>query len=89
MKKKNLPEEFVLKKYILALIIELNIFSCNFLEAFIKSNTKKVVLTINTVIIENVKTVKIITQVSRDINHPNSLLEVSSVLNDVLLFKDA
>lgn len=70
--KQFLPDEFVLKKYIVALVIALNILLCKFIEALIQTDTNVADLTRVANIIENVKTAKTMIQVCREIVHHNN-----------------
>jgi len=70
--KKMLPDEFVLKKYIVALVIALNILLCKFIEALIQTDTNVADLIRVDNIIENVKTAKTMIQVCREIVHHNN-----------------
>lgn len=78
----------MLKKYIVALVIALNILLCKFVEALIQTDTNVVDLMTVETIVEMVKTPKTIIQVFREIVHPNILSSESSVIVDVLLFID-
>lgn len=71
--KKVLPDELVLKKYIVALVIALNILLCKFIDALIQTDTNVADLIRVANIIENVKIAKTMTHVGREIVHHNSL----------------
>jgi hypothetical protein len=75
----------VLKKYIVALVIALNILLCRFIDALIQTDTNVADLTRVANIIENVKTAKTMTQVCREIVHHNNLLDITSVVDIVVL----
>lgn len=68
----------------MALVIELNIALCKFIDAFIQTDTNVADLTSVANIIENVKTAKTIIQVSRVIDNPKIVSVVAPVV-DVLL----
>jgi len=70
--KQFLPDELVLKKYIVALVIALNILLCKFIDALIQTDTNVADLTRVANIIENVKTAKTMIQVCREIVHHNN-----------------
>jgi len=75
----------VLKKYIVALVIALNILLCRFIDALIQTDTNVADLTRVANIIENVKTAKTMTQVCREIVHHNNLLDITLVVDVVVL----
>jgi len=63
----SLPDEFVLKKYIVALVTALNILLCRFIEEPIRTDTNIAHLMKITIIKAKFKTAYIITQNWRDI----------------------
>jgi len=75
----------VLKKYIVALVIALNILLCKFIEALIQTDTNVADLIRVANIIVNVKTAKTMIQVCREIVHHNNLLEIILVVDVVVL----
>lgn len=75
----------MLKKYIVALVIALNILLCRFIDALIQTDTNVADLTRVANIIENVKTAKTMTQVCREIVHHNNLLDITLVVDVVVL----
>lgn len=79
-----LPDEFVLKKYIVARVIALNILLCKFIDALIQTDTNVADRIRVASIMANVKTAKTMIQVCREIDHHSSLLDIVSV-KDVLL----
>lgn len=84
-----LPDEFVLKKYIVALVIALNILLCKFEDALIQIVTNVVDLIRAAATVAKVKTTKTIIQVCLDIVHHNKV-SVEPIFSevDVLLFVD-
>jgi len=75
-----LPDEFVLKKYIVALVIALNILLCNIVEDFIQTDTNVIDLIIMAAIINKVKIIKTTKHVFREIDHHNNVVDGSSVV---------
>lgn len=75
----------MLKKYIVALVIALNILLCKFIEALIQTDTNVADLIRVANIIVNVKTAKTMIQVCREIVHHNNLLEIILVVDVVVL----
>lgn len=79
-----LPDEFMLKKYIVALVIALNILSCKVFEHCIKTDTNMMdLIKVNAITIK-VKIAKTRKQVSREIDHHINFEDESFIL-DVLL----
>lgn len=78
-----LPDAFVLKKYIVALVMAVNILLCNIIEDSIQTDTNEMDLMIIATIIIKVKTIKTIKHVSREIDHHNNF--GSSVSDAVLI----
>jgi len=78
-----LPDELVLKKYIVALVIALNILLCKIIDAFIQTDTNVADLMSVANIMENVNIAKTITQICREIVHQNSVLDILAVVVDV------
>lgn len=72
----------MLKKYIVALVMALNILLCRFMDALMQTDTKVADLIKVASIMANVKTAKTTTQVCRDIDHHNSV-GVSTLVVDV------
>jgi hypothetical protein len=77
----NLPDEFVLKKFIVALVITLNILLCKFKDAFIQTNTNIVDLMRVANIIINVITAKTMKQAFLEIVHQSNVSDISLVVN--------
>jgi hypothetical protein len=75
----------VLKKYIVALVIALNILLCKFIDVFILTDTNVTAFKNADNIIENMKTTKTIIHVCREMFHHNKVPDISSVVV-ILLF---
>lgn len=81
-----LPDEFELKKYIVDLVIALNILLCKFIDALVLTDTNVAHLMRVANIREHMKTAKTVIHVCREIAHHNKVPDVSSVdavLSDV------
>lgn len=80
-----LPDEFVLKKYIVALVIAVNILLCKFIDALIQIETHVIDLMKVAIMSNKVSTAKTVKQVCRLIDHHiNVVDELFSV--DVVSF---
>jgi len=79
-----LPDELVLKKYIVALVMALNILLCKIIDAFIQTDTNVADLMSVANIMENVNIAKTMTQICREIVHQNNILDILAVIVDVL-----
>lgn len=76
-----MPDEFVLKKYIVALVTAPNILLCKFVEAFVQIDTNVADLIKVAIIIEKVKIANTITQLCRGIDHDASVKNDSTGTN--------
>jgi len=74
-----LPDEFVLKKCIVALVIALNILLCKFIEACIQTDTNVAYLITVAIIIKKVKTIKTLIQFFREVDHQLNVFNEFSV----------
>lgn len=73
-----LPDELVLKKRIVALVMELNILLCKFIEARMQTDTKVAVLRAVNNIRDNVRPEKTKMQVCRETVHHRNVFSDSS-----------
>lgn len=76
-----LPDEFVLKKYIVALVIALNILLCKFNDAFKHTDTSVAVLINITTINKNVKIANIMIQLCLEMYGGS---DISSVVDETI-----
>lgn len=76
-----LPDELVLKKSIVALIMASNIFSCKCFDACVHNKTIVMDLTATAVIVTKVKKAKTPRHVHRDIDHHVSLTNLTSTVD--------
>jgi len=79
IRKSFLPDKFVLKKYIVALIKVLNILLCKFIEAFILIDTNVINLMVVIIIKNNVMHPKTFIHVCREIAIHQILLAVETL----------
>lgn len=75
-----LSDEFVLKKYIVAFVIALNMALCKFNDAFKQTDTSVAVLIKITIIKENVKMANIMIQLCLEINDMDDGSDISCVV---------